>query len=565
MTGTVIKEFLVSLGLQTEGAQGFEGVVNKATLTVAGLGAAVFAATGALFVFTKAVADYYDNLGDMSSRTDIAVGAIEEFGYVAQLTGSSVDAANSSLEAFSRTVGDAANGMGRAQKVFEQLGIKVKGANGEVKETTELLAEVGDKIKDMDRGQQVAILGRLGIDKTLVDALTTDVGGLRDEFKKLYSAVGLDSEQAAEKSGKFMDALDRLDFVVSTVGRSLAVNFMDRFTDALDSLRKLIVDNLPAIMRAVKPIIGIILNLADVFIALTYRIAQGAGVIIGWVADIVGQMNGWVVTIGLVTAAWKIFNLSFLATPVGAVIALAVALGLLIDDFMTWREGGESLIAWEEWQSEIDIAIAIIDVFKNALEIWFNILFNIIDAVIKLFTGDFAGAIESAKNALQGMADFVYSLFGPVLDFVGEQFRAAFAFIGSIIDSVIGQAKAAVEFVKGAATSVGSFLGIVDEVPQPEQAGPAKASALPTGPVPISAMSKPAQIGPVLNPMTPPPALVPSPMAMAGSSPAKQTITQETNITVQGSNNPEATGKAVAGQQSQVNGDMARNLKGAVR
>lgn len=49
----------------------------------------------------------------------------------------------------------------------------------------------------------------------------------------------------------------------------------------------------------------------------------------------------------------------------------------------------------------------------------------------------------------------------------------------------------------------------------------------------------------------------------AGGSPV--TITQKTDIHVTGGGDPAATGRAVAGQQSRVNGDLVRNTRGAVR
>lgn len=539
MNGQVVKEFLVSLGLETEGAQEFESQVGKASIIVAGLGTAVFAATGLLFGFTKAIAEYYDNLGDMADRTDIAVDAIEEFGYIATMTGSDVAAANSSLEAFSRTAGDAANGMGKGQKVFEQLGISVKAANGDIKDTTALLGEVGEKIKDMDRGQQIAILGRLGVDKTLIGALTSDVSGLRDEFHSLYSAVGLDSAKAAEKSGAFMDAMDRLGFVLSTVGRALAVNFMDRFTDALDSLRKLIVENLPSIMRAIKPVIALVLALADVFIALTYRAAQGIGVIIGWIGDLVEYTNKWVLAIFAVVAAWKYLNLAFLASPVGIILALVVALGLLIDDFMVWQEGGESLIPWDEWKPQIDLAMAAFEYLKAAVQSWFKVLNEIFSAIGDIFRGDFQSALDHLKAAIGYFAEWLYSLFGPVLDKVRDVFMVVFDYIVGIIDKAIGKIKTAIDFVKGAAGAVSSFWS--DDSKQGGQAGGTRLNN---------------------SPMAVPP-LAPSPVAAGGLN--AQSIQQQTSIILQGGPDPQANARAIASEQSQVNGDMARNLKGAAR
>lgn len=71
-----------------------------------------------------------------------------------------------------------------------------------------------------------------------------------------------------------MDAMDRMGFVLGAVGKSLAVNFMSRFTESIDRLRRLIVDNLPKIMNTLKPIISVVLAVADVFIALAYRAGQ---------------------------------------------------------------------------------------------------------------------------------------------------------------------------------------------------------------------------------------------------------------------------------------------------
>lgn len=528
---TTIKEFLIGLGFEVEGEGSFGNAIQTATLAVAGLGAAVFAAGGALFAFTSQVADYYDNLGDLAGRIDTTVGEIEELGYVAMLSGSSFEASAASLENLSKVAGDAANGMGKGQKIFDQLGVSLKDANGKLKNSTELLFDVGDKIKDMETSKQIAILERLGIDKTMVGAITDDVTGLRDEFRKLNEGVGLNADEAAEKSGRFMDTLDTLSYVVTTVGRALAVHFMDKFTDAMDTLRKMIVDNLPAIMKAVKPIITIILTLADVFIALVYRIAQGAGVIIGWVSDIIATTNKWVVAIGAIVVAWKYLNLSFLATPVGAVLGLIVALGLLVDDFMTWKEGGESLIDWGKWQTEIDMAIAIFGVLKEVVTQLFTYVGEMINAAVALISGDWAGAFAHVQAALAALVGAFFTLFQPVFDWLKESFGSTFQYISDLIAATVGKITAVVDWAKGAAASIGNIFSSEEEAA-------------------VGASSMP-------------PALAPS--ASNAPQAANQNVTQETNITLQGGGDPQANARAISAQQNQVNGDMARNLKGAAR
>lgn len=487
MSGDVIREFLVSLGFQVDDPQAIERFAGKAGVAIAGVVAGVAAAAAGMFAFTSKVADEFDALGDLANRVNSTASELQEFGYVATLTGSSVEAANASVERLSKVAGDAAMGMGKGAKVFESLGINVKDANGQLKNSTDLMWEVGDAIKDMERGQQVAVLQRLGLDPTLVDTLTTSVGGLRDEFKSVYAAVGLDADKAAAASGEFMDSLDRLGFVLGAVGKSLAVNFMSRFTDGMNRLRKLIVDNLPKIMNILKPIITLVLNLADVFIALAFRAGQGIGVILGWLGKINDATDGWAGYILAAAAAWKYLNLAFLATPIGMILGLVAAIGLLIDDFMTWKEGGESFINWGAWSQEIALAEQGVSFIKGILENWFMFLFGMVDGLVKLFTGDFTGAWNAVSIA---------------------------------IESFLNIGRSAWEVIKG----IGEAIGLTDGT-----------------------------------------ALTPSPSEASSMSGGGQSVNQNTQIVVQGSADPGATARAVAGAQGSVNGDMARNLKGAAR
>lgn len=620
MNGDVIKEFLVSLGFQIEGEGQFADAIGKATILAVGLGTAAVAAAGGIFKMVTAIADDVDALGDLSNRIGVSIEDIEEIGYVAQLSGSSFESAQSSLESFSKTAGDAANGMGRGKKVFDQLGVSVTNSSGKLKNAVVLMQEVGDKIKDMERGKQVAILERLGIDKTMLDALTTDVSELRNEFKALYSATGYDANAAAEKAGALNDSLDKLRYTLTVVGRALAVQFMDRFTESVDSLRKLIMDNLPKIMRVITPVIKIILGIADAFIAIVYRIAQGAGVIIGWVADIIDSLNGWVVAIGAVVVAWKYLNLAFLATPVGMILALAAAIGLLIDDFMTWQEGGESLIPWGKWQNEIELVIDILGALKDIAGQTFQFVFAMIDALISLFTGDLEGAVRKVGMMFETLEDIIRSVFG---DTAADVFHGFISIMGTVLSTVLSvfskvatAVGGAISFIRGIIErNIVTIITVFEAIAPVVQAvfdiiraivvGTFEAFAPVVNAVfngikeTIRGLSSVVQsvfggiativdgvvskittmigwigkaadaaksVGSLFedNSVNQNPALGASPM-MAGRFGSNVTINQDTTVQVQGSADPAATGRNVAGQQQAVNGDMVRNLKGAVR
>jgi hypothetical protein len=455
MNGETIKEFIVSLGFQIDeaGLSKFSQGITSTSIAIGAIGTAAVAAAGVITSFVAGVADKFDAIGDLADRVNTTADSIMRLGYVATLTGSSVQAANSSIENLSRIAGEAALGLGRGAQIFKSLGINAKDSNGELKDTSVLMGEVSNKIKDMGRGEQIAVLSKLGIDPTMINALTTDVSGLAAEFDQLYKNAGVDASQAAEQSGEFNDSMDRLSMTFDAIRSAVGLKFMGQIKNGIDTLRKFLVENMPKIINAVSPIINLVLRIAEAFIRIVGRIGSAVGSIIGFLSDLNDKTDGWAGYILAAAAAWKYLNLAFLASPIGLLLSLGAAIALLIDDFLTWQEGGESMIDWG----------------KN----FGGIIKWIIDLVKTM-----VGALSSAGSAVSGF-------FG----------------------------------------SVGKMLGFGGGAP----------------------------------------ASTPSPQAQAAVTGGSQSVSQQTQIVVQGAGNPDATAKAVAGQQGRVNADMARNMKGAAK
>lgn len=506
MSGDVIKEFLVGLGFEVDeaGMANFSAGVTKATLTVAAIGAAAVAAAGMITSFVAGVADQFDQVGDLADRVNTTAEEVMRLGYVATLTGSDVDSANRSLEGLSKTAGEAALGIGRGAKIFEDLGLKAKDGNGKLKDTSVLISEIGTKIKDMARGEQLAVLSKLGIDPTMVNALTTDISGLAAEFDNLYKAAGIDANKAAESAGEFNDSMDRLKMTFNAIKSAVGLKFMNQIRMGIDALRKFLVENMPKIINAVSPVIDIVLRIAEAFIITASRVGQIIGSIIQWIVKVNDATDGWAGYILAVVAAWKYLNLSFLATPVGMILSLAAAVLLLYDDFMTWKEGGDALIDWSAWEPGINSAIEAVTFLRDMIGNAFTAIYAAIDLVASLLTGDFS--------------------------------QAWFA-VGELVNSVIGIFQNAWGVIKSVGESLGNFAGAIAGV-----------------------FSGSGGSGVAQNP-----ALTPSPQAAAAMAGSQQSVSQQTQIVVQGSSDPATTAKEVAGQQGRVNADMARNMRGAAR
>lgn len=572
MSGETIKEFLVGLGFEVD--QGslnkFNDGLKKATIAITAVGAAATAAAGFVAKMVMSVANDFDKISDLGARVNATAHEIMELGYVASLTDSSVEAVASSLDGLNRTMGEASMGMGRGKVVFEQLGISLKDANGNMKTTAAMMAEIGDKIKDLSRQEQVAILSKLGIDPTMIGALTGDVAELRAEFNQIYSDLEIDANAAAQASSDFMDSVGRLSFVFDSLRKAVALKFMGQIQAGIDRMRKLLVENMPKIVNAITPIIQVILRIAEAFIAIVARIAQFAGVLIGWFNRINDATDGWAGYILAAAAAWRFLNLAFLASPIGIILSLVAAIGLLIDDFMTWKEGGDSLIDWSAWEPPITAAINIISTLGDMITNTFGYIMDIARAVSSLLVGDFSGAWDSLGSAGQRIVTqfgFVADIFNQVIEvikwlaelLVGD-LSAAWEAMGAVVDRVVGGIMRAIDAVRDAANAVSSFAGGVGESVSNFAGGVGDSVAETASSAWQGAKSFFGFGG---DNAAPPSA--PSPQAAATLGGMNQTVSQNTEIIVQGASDPQATARAVSGQQNRVNADLTRNLAGAAR
>lgn len=556
MNGAVIKEFLVGLGFQVDeqGLKKFEDGIKGATVAVAAIGAASMAAAGAVVAFVAGVADRLDAVGDAADRIGTTADELMRLQYVATLSGSSAQAATATMENLSRVIGEASMGVGRGAMMFEKLGLKAKHADGTLKTTSEVLADVGDKIKDLDRAEQIAFLSKLGIDPSMIGALTGGMQQLGAEFDALYKAAGVDLNQAAEASGAFNDALDRLRMTFDAVKTAVAVKFMPQIARGIDTVRQFLVQNLPKIIRAIEPIFSLILRIAEAFITLAGRIASGAAKIIGWFVKLNDATDGWAGYLFAAAVAWQFLNLAFLKTPLGMLLSLATIVALLIDDFLTFKEGGDSLI---DWGSGFGI------VMQGVTAILAGLLAGLVAVKAAIFAKAAAIAFAQGAMAAWTAAVGVFNTVMGVAKIVMGAFNAIMAAnpIGLVVLAIAGLIAAGYLLIENWETVKGWFSGFFDWIlagfNKVKEIGGAIAEFFGFGGSQNAAKATGANPGA--------PSLAPSPQAAAAVTGGNQNVNQQTQIVVQGAGSPDATARAVAGQQNRVNADMARNMKGAAR
>ena len=354
MNAETIKDFLVSLGFSVDdaGAKKFGSVLAGTTANVIKMGLAVEGATLSVVAFTAKIASGLDNLYWASQRTGATVQGIQSIGYAVSQVGGSVDAARSSLENLSRFI---RNNPG-AEGFLNRLGVQTRDASGNMRDMAAIFTGVGQKLSGMPyyRANQYAQM--LGIDENTLMAMRRGVGDFSGQYSAMAKAIGFNADQAALSSNRFMTSLKSLGEMAGMARDKIGSNLADGLAGQIDNLRKKIIENFPKIEVTITKVIKGILWLGEIVGRVAFRIVDGVGDIIEWWGKLDAETKTLIEVIGGLVVAMRILNSTFWMSPIGLITGLIVALGLLWEDYKTWKEGGNSLIDWEKWQPAIDKA-----------------------------------------------------------------------------------------------------------------------------------------------------------------------------------------------------------------
>ncbi|EKG7071652.1 lytic transglycosylase catalytic [Escherichia coli] len=354
MNAETIKDFLVSLGFRVDdaGAKKFGSVLAGTTANVIKMGLAVEGAALSVVAFTAKIASGLDNLYWASQRTGATVQGIQSISYAVSQVGGSVDAARSSLESLSRFI---RNNPG-AEGFLNRLGVQTRDASGNMRDMAAIFTGVGQKLSSMPyyRANQYAQM--LGIDENTLMAMRRGVGQFSAQYSEMVKAIGFNADQAALSSNWFMTSLKSLGEMAGMARDKIGSNLADGLAGQIDNLRKKIIENFPKIEVTITKVIKGILWLGEIVGRVAFRIVDGVGDIIDWWGKLDAETKNLIEVIGGLVVAMRILNSTFWMSPIGLITGLIVALGLLWEDYKTWKEGGNSLIDWEKWQPAIDKA-----------------------------------------------------------------------------------------------------------------------------------------------------------------------------------------------------------------
>ena len=313
--GDVLDTVADKLGIKlpdsiTKTADGL-GAIPTSTAVAAGAFAAVLAVVvkleKKLMDRTKEAADSAKNLVDMSSQTGISTENLQAFQYAEDFIGVSTDTIADSLKDLTTKMSDAANGNEDVIEKFDQLGVSIYDADGNLRNAEDTFWDVVDSLGEMSN-------------QTERDALAMDL--INESAQKLNPLIEIGSEgfkkyaDEAENVGYILsndqlkaltdvdEAQNRLLKSQEAVSKQISAEYAPYMSDALNETRELIekvgtalidsgaVDAFGSILDSAVSLLEPLGDLVSDLLPPLGVLLQGVAGTIAWIADTINLIVG---------------------------------------------------------------------------------------------------------------------------------------------------------------------------------------------------------------------------------------------------------------------------------
>lgn len=287
----------------------------------------------------------------MANNAGVGAEQLERYGIALKNYGGGLSSAASTLSNLNQQMQDLRFGKGGAiQEAAIRYGISVHGKNG-LATGEEMLYNIARRMESLGHAEQLDLGRKLGLDPSTIALLQGGVENLTKELEKA-SKFSIYTPEDIENSRKFQMALRELKQSLAQVWATVS--------------------------RALLPVITKIMNVVSKFFQF---LSDHKGFVLGFLAAISAALAVIAIKSIIATAPFWLMVL--------AIAAVGAAIGLLVDDFVTFLEGGESCIGdviqlfVDFWHFLVGLGESIGQFFKG---IW--------DSIIKGITGVFDWILE---------------------------------------------------------------------------------------------------------------------------------------------------------------------------
>ena len=402
--------------------QAFEDTGKKiegAGRAMAPLSRAAGAVAAGLGAVTYKAGTMADDLNTLSKQTGISTHDLQMYAAMADLVDVPVETLAKSQSRLKKSMLGASEG-GSQLKYFEQLGISVTDANGNLRDSNDVFQETIKALGQMENETErdaiaMAIFGKSANE---LNPLIEDAGATYEKVATIMAEHGLEpvSQEELDKANEFNDAIDTIKLVflqaVQIVGTKIAgylVPLMEKVVDVAANIAEKIAGLDGGVLAKIMGISGALAGLSPILIA----IGKGMQIFGGHLKDVAKFVTK-------IPVLGKAFAL--LANPITLVVAALAGLGLAInkvgfDNFVTTAQNAITSFA-EQLPGIINTIVGkivelvpvIFDGIVTAVQAIVALLPTLIPAIVQGGIALFNGLVQAVSQIIPVLIQAVVSL-----------------------------------------------------------------------------------------------------------------------------------------------------------
>nr|WP_322073329.1 mannosyl-glycoprotein endo-beta-N-acetylglucosamidase [Burkholderia cepacia] len=299
----VIREFLVALGFKVDekGLKNFKEGVEDTTKGVKQLIATVSGAALTVSAGVAAFASKLERLYFVSQRTGASATNLRGFEFAARNMGVSAEAATGTIENLARFLRNNPAGDG----YLATLGVQTRNANGELRDTVDIMSDLGKSLANKPTWLASQYGNILGIDENLMLAMRNgDFEKLLAQYREMSKSTGLD--KAADDSHRFMTQLRALGTSFENLGIRVEGAMLQKIGPQLEKFQRWMDEHGEEIANRITDIANAVV-----------KAATAMGPPLAWLADKFVELDrdtdGWstkILLLGVVLKALGVFKIA---------------------------------------------------------------------------------------------------------------------------------------------------------------------------------------------------------------------------------------------------------------
>lgn len=216
--GNVLAGFLVRLGFEydKDGLKKFDGTVNSVNKGMMSLAKRGVAAGVAITAAIAKANTEVNKLYTLSNNTGASVHSIRVLGSAFKAVGGSAEDLQSAISSLAHNIKYL-----NYEPYLNGLGVSLRDANGEARDTADVLLDLRDVLSSMPQEQGRAMAESLGLGGIYEQMMKSDFDAELQRSKKLFGEMNKIIGDSSEASHRFSNEFSRLGTVASTTSMAI--------------------------------------------------------------------------------------------------------------------------------------------------------------------------------------------------------------------------------------------------------------------------------------------------------------------------------------------------------